>query len=88
MVFEDSPTCMNVNATPEERRPCSECVLIDFVPAERKSEKVPCRHIPLTENGDTLDSIYRWGTQEEVEDIVARWLRATIQRLDEQEETG
>lgn len=85
LVFEDSPTCMNYTAKPGQRRPCSECLLMDFIPAEHRYNQIPCHHIPLTEAGDTVDSIYRWGTQEEVEEIVRKWLRATIQKLEEQQ---
>jgi hypothetical protein len=85
VIFADSPTCMNYTAKPGQRRPCSECILTEFVPAEHRDKGVPCHHIPLTEQGDTVDSIYRWGTQEEVEEVVGKWLRATIQRLEERQ---
>jgi hypothetical protein len=32
-VFEDSPTCMNFNS--KDREPCSECLLMQFVPGAR-----------------------------------------------------
>ena len=31
LVFEDSPTCMNYD-TKEDRTPCAECLLMQFVP--------------------------------------------------------
>src|ERR1039457_7051320 len=77
LVFADSPTCMNFMATPEQRRPCSDCVLIELVPPDHRKEKLPCHHLPLTEIGDTLEHVYHWGTQEEAEDAVGRWLQAT-----------
>src|SRR5208282_3360582 len=80
-IFEDSPTCLNPNA-PAQRRPCSECVLMQLVPPERNRERVPCRHIRLNEQGETLDSLYRSGTPEEIEATVAKWLRAKIQELE------
>jgi hypothetical protein len=58
---------------------------MELVPLEQRKENIPCHHIPLTEAGDTLDSIYRWGTPEEVEDLLAKWLKDTIRRLEEQE---
>jgi hypothetical protein len=55
---------------------------MQFVPSEQKGEKIPCRHIPLNEQGVTLDSMYRTETPDEVEATVAQWLRSTIQSLE------
>ena len=52
LVFEDSPTCMNYDSK-ENRAPCAECLLMQFVPDDKRRERVPCRHIPLTSYGDT-----------------------------------
>ncbi len=84
LIFQDSPTCLNFHH-PVEPRPCSECPLMQFVPSEQKSEKIPCRHIPLNERGGTLDSMYRSETPEEVEATVAGWLRTTIERLESEQ---
>ena len=81
LIFQDSPTCLNFHH-PIEPRPCSECPLMQFVPSEQKSEKIPCRHIPLNEQGTTLDSMYRYNTLEEAEATVAQWLRSAIQRIE------
>ncbi len=81
LAFEDSPTCMNYDSN-ENPAPCSECVLMQLVPPEARSTKIPCRHIPLTKEGETLDSIYRYGTQQEIEEAVGNWLRATIKSLE------
>jgi len=86
LVFEDSPTCMNYD-TKEHPSPCGDCILMDLVPSERRSEAVPCRHIPLNATGETLDSLYRYGNQHELEETVCGWLRSTIARLEE-ERTG
>ena len=82
-IFEDSPTCMNYDSE-ENRGPCSDCVLIHLVPAELCSAKIPCRHIPFNASGETLDSLYRYSNQNRIEETVAAWLRATIQRLEEE----
>ena len=37
-VFEDSPSCLNQNRN-AERRPCTECVLMQLVPKDRREEK-------------------------------------------------
>ena len=83
LIFEDSPTCMNFNCI-EDQGPCTDCVLIQLVPPEFRSAKIPCRHIPFDASGETLDSLYRYGDQGEIEEVVGGWLRATIQLLEEE----
>src|SRR5215470_1627623 len=68
-MFQDSPTCLNFDPT-QPRKPCSDCVLMQLVPENAQSRKVPCRYIPLNENGETVDAFYRTGTQEELEAAV------------------
>ena len=81
LIFEDSPTCLNYDSKAHPR-PCDECFLMQFVPPEGQGEKVPCRHIPLTRDGETLQDLYRGGTQQEIEEALGGWLRRTIKRLE------
>jgi hypothetical protein len=81
LIFEDSPTCKNYD-TKSHPGPCAECLLMQFVPSESRGERVPCRHIPLSKSGETLDDLYRGGTQHEIEDALGSWLRNTIARLE------
>jgi hypothetical protein len=81
LIFEDSPSCMNYDSK-EDPAPCAECALMQFVPADKRGERVPCRHIPLTPEGETLQELYRGGTQQELEDALADWLRGAIARLE------
>ncbi len=80
-IFEDSPSCINFHSAGNPR-PCTDCALIYLVPPAHRSAKSPCRHIPLNESGETLDSLYRYGSQRESENAVGTWLRAAIPRLD------
>jgi hypothetical protein len=82
-IFEDSPSCVNFDAK-ENRVPCNNCVLMDLVPPEMRSARIPCRHIPLNASGDTLDSLYRYGEQQEIEEKVAEWLRGAIQQVEKE----
>jgi len=82
-IFEDSPTCMNYDRK-ENPGPCSDCVLMQLVPPEFRSEKIPCRHIPFGAPGETLDSLYRYGDQHEIEETAGNWLRETIKRLEDE----
>ena len=79
-IFQDSPACLNYGRL-KDRSPCSECLLFGLVPLDHRKEKIPCWHIPLNEQGETIDSLYRWGTQEVIETAVSRSLRARIQEL-------
>jgi len=81
LIFEDSPSCMNYDSK-ENKAPCAECALMQFVPANKQSEKVPCRHIPLTPSGETINELYRGGTQQELEDALADWLRREIAKIE------
>lgn len=86
-IFEDSPTCMNYDCK-ENPGPCSDCVLMHWIPDEHREEKAACRHIPLGPSGETLDSLYRYGDQQEIEGAVATWLRATISQLEAKRKSG
>jgi hypothetical protein len=87
LFFEDSPTCMNYD-TKENRTPCADCLLMQFVPADKHGERVPCRHIPLTSDGDTLLQLYRGGTEPEIEVAVSIWLEKEIAKLEGEESPG
>ena len=86
-VFQDSPTCLNFDPTLAPR-PCTECALMQLVPEDVQRKKFPCRYIPLNERGETIDSFYRFGTQEELEPELRRWLQATIERIEKQKAKG
>ena len=81
LIFEDSPTCMNYGAH-DHPDPCTDCFLLQFVPSDRQGETVPCRHIPLTSDGQTLLDLYQGGTQPEVEGALIGWLRELIAHLE------
>jgi hypothetical protein len=79
-VFEDSPTCLNFGAQ-EGRRPCSECLLMQFVPSGQKKLAFPCRHIPLAPGGETVAHYYDCGTELELETALEGWLKRKILEL-------
>ena len=55
---------------------------MQVVPPDLRRRNIACRYIPLNEQGETIDSFYRFGTREELESAFRKWLRATIQRLE------
>jgi hypothetical protein len=80
-VFRDSPSCLNYGL-PVREHPCSECWLIDFVPAEKRGEEVPCHHIPLNERGDSVATLRGPGDAPYVRQALLYWLRGVIQQLE------
>jgi hypothetical protein len=83
LIFEDSPSCMNYDSK-DHAEPCSSCVLFQLVPPQFRGKQIPCRYIPLNAAGETLDSLYRYCNQFEVEEVFGNWLRkmiAAVERL-------
>lgn len=81
LAFIESRTCVKHAAGTTS---CNGCALIQFVPPESLQEQSPCWHIPLNEAGQTLDSQYRWGTEEEMEQSLKTWLWTAILSLDDE----
>jgi len=82
-IFEDSPICPNF-CDPARPHPCETCLLEQFVPEARRAESVPCRFIQLTEQGQTVEDFYRTGSQVEMEEALARWLRVQIDKIEKE----
>ena len=80
-VFLDSPSCINFNDSARPH-PCTECALTDLVPAQRREEKIPCHHIPLNQQGETVYTMERQREQMELEEALRNWLKDTIQRIE------
>ena len=80
-VFQDSPTCLNFD---EVGRPhaCDDCLLMQFVPAEQRQTEVPCHHIWLNENGDTIEKLFEIKQSPIAEDVLERWLVDAIARVE------
>ncbi|MBV9183919.1 MAG: hypothetical protein JO356_21650 [Acidobacteria bacterium] len=80
-IFEESPSCPNFS---HQDRPhaCEDCWLMEFVLPADRAEQVPCRFVQLTNNGVTVDSLYRWGTTAESEEALRGWLHEHIRQLE------
>jgi len=84
LALEDSPTCMNDNCKANPT-PCGECLLMQFVPADKLGEKAPCRYIPITPQGETLLQLYRGATELEIDEALTHWLNREITKLENEE---
>jgi hypothetical protein len=80
-IFEDSPICPNF-CDPARSHSCESCLLEQFVPEGQRSESVPCRFIQLTKEKQTVDDLYRTASQVEMEEALAAWLRAQIEKIE------
>lgn len=80
-IFQDSLSCLNFNDS-SRPHPCDECLLYDLVPPEKRTQPVPCHHIPLNQAGQTVATLDVGYNHEEVEEELVTWLRTTIARLE------
>ncbi|HKY43730.1 MAG TPA: hypothetical protein VJM50_11580 [Pyrinomonadaceae bacterium] len=80
--FQDSLSCINYSY-PYRAHPCSECHLLDFVSPEHRTTDVPCHHIPLNTDGDTIEDLEQQENQAKLERGVGDWLRAKIKQIEE-----
>ena len=77
--FQDSLTCLNFG-DPTRTHPCGECILMRYVPESRKTENVPCHHIPLDSESRTVAAL----DASEAEEALKLWLHQEIDRLSEE----
>jgi hypothetical protein len=82
-VFQDSLSCLNYGF-PYRAHPCQECVLDDFVPDGLHAAAVPCHHIPLDAEGETIYELELADNQQALEEKVKAWLRARIREIEDE----
>lgn len=81
--FRDSLSCINYGY-PYRAHPCNECHLLDFVKPEKRTQEIPCHHIPLNTDGDTIEDLELRDNQLKLEHEVSGWLRAKIKEIEKQ----
>jgi hypothetical protein len=59
-------------------------LLAQFVPEALRKENAACRFIELIKEGQTVQDLYRTGGQVEIEEALANWLRAQIERIEQE----
>jgi hypothetical protein len=82
-VFQDSLSCVNYGY-PYRAHPCNECHLLDFVSPEHRTDQIPCHHIPLNTDGETIEELELQDNQAKLEREVVRWLRDRIKQIEEE----
>ncbi len=83
VLFRDSVTCLNFGES-VKKHACNECLLWEWVPGEHRDDDIPCHHIPLNKQGDTIESFEARGDRDEAEHALLGWLESTIKRLEAQ----
>jgi hypothetical protein len=73
-----------VLTTVTRAHPCNVCHLLDFVSPENRTQEVPCHHIPLNADGDTIEDLELQDNQAKLEREVSAWLRAKIAEIEHQ----
>jgi hypothetical protein len=80
-LLRDSITCLNVFEE-EERHPCNQCLLWDWVPERHRYREVPCHYIPLDAQGRGIAELEAAGERQQAEKCLRAWLDSTIQALE------
>jgi hypothetical protein len=80
-VFLDSPTCLNFD-DPSRPHACNGCSLMQFVPEGQRGEPVPCWTIPIGPEEQTVENLYTYSSQEELEEALKAWLRKKISKIE------
>ncbi len=80
-LFRDSITCLNLGQT-VQRHPCSDCLLWEFVPRGSQEEDIPCHHIPLNGESETIAALEAKGDRDGAEAALLEWLNRTISQLE------
>ena len=80
LLIRDSPTCLTAGFAAGER--CRGCKLLSLVPPEKIQELIPCHHIPLNAQAETISSLYRNGSQESLDRAFRDWINTLLQQLE------
>lgn len=81
-IFQDSSTCLKVT-DPNGNHTCDECLLTALVPRDRLCEAVPCHHIPLNPEGETIHYLEHNETHQVMETKVNAWLGRMVKILED-----
>jgi hypothetical protein len=75
LLLRDSPVCLTFNATGRQAS-CDRCPFFSLIPSAGRDAILPCHHIPLDAEGNTIAGMYRKGTQKELAERYHNWLTA------------
>jgi hypothetical protein len=82
LLFRDSPTCVNFSSA-GALNACEECPLFRLVPCHKRNDAIPCHHIVLDAEGNTIAGLYQKGSQRLLDERYWEWLSAVIAGLEQ-----
>ncbi len=77
LLLRDSPACINYRDSGQQNS-CRDCPLFSMVPAEQQASLIPCHHIQLNPQGETIADLYTQGTQELLDQRYRNWLNEKL----------
>ena len=83
--FLGTYACVNFG-DPLRAHACRECLLHQFVPEDKQTEEFPCHYIPLSDSNETIAELIEKNDPHRMETLLKNWLRATITRLEGDQE--
>lgn len=83
--FLGTIACINFG-DPLRTHTCRECMLHQFVPADKQSEDLPCHFIPLNSSGETIAGLLQSNNTNRLVTLLEEWLRTNIANLEAQEQ--
>jgi hypothetical protein len=83
LLIRDSPTCLTAGFAGGRER-CRACKLWPLVPSDKAQELIPCHHIRLNTQGETIADLYRHGSQDSLDHAYREWLYTLLQQLENQ----
>jgi hypothetical protein len=81
-IFLDSPSCPN-RGDIGHGTPCAQCWLFNFVPIRFRQELPACHFIPLNRDAESVHSMARQYSPDEVTEQLKTWLRGEIDQLEQ-----
>lgn len=81
LFFRDSPVCFDFS-DPGALHPCRQCPLFSLVPAQKRNSTIPCHHIVLDIEGNTIAQLYQCRSQSVLDRIYCDWLANVIAGLE------
>ena len=83
LLFRDSPTCTD-STSAGSLTPCAACPLFALIPRNKRQDAIPCHHIVLDAECNTIAKLYREGSQKRLDLIFRLWLTRLIDGLERQ----
>jgi hypothetical protein len=79
--FRGTFACINFG-DPSQAHTCTQCLLHQFVPVDKRTEEFPCHYIPLNAAGETIAELIQKKDPQRLMTLLEQWLHQTIAKLE------